>query len=418
MPGRLRSILQRPSRREMRRVAALLRTETTGGVLLLVAAVLGLVVANSPWSDAMHSLRDTTIGFDWLHLNLSIGHWTSDGLLAVFFLLAGLELKREFVVGELRKPSKAALPVAAAVGGMAVPAGIYVLINVLSDEGAPGGWAIPSATDIAFALAVLAVVSRYLPDSLRTFLLALAVVDDLLAIVVIAAFYTERLDLLMLGLALIPLGAFAVAVRHSTPKWWLLLPLGMATWVLVHASGVHATVAGVLLAFCIPVKRLRGKPRTPHGHSISERLEHTLRPLSAGVCVPIFAFFASGVTVGGWSGFTAALGHGVSTGIIFGLVLGKPIGIFGVTYLVSKITAKPLSKGVRWADVLALSFLGGIGFTVSLLISDLAFKGTTKVDVATVGVLLGSLISAILAVGLLAGRNAFHRKEYDEADPI
>jgi NhaA family Na+:H+ antiporter len=231
---------------EASRITELLRRETVGGALLLVATVLALVWANSPWAASYLALRDLKVGPAALHLDLTLGTWAADGLLAIFFFVVGLELKREFVAGDLRDPRRAALPVVAAIGGMAVPALVFVLINLRTGDGALQGWAIPTATDIAFALAVLAVISTHLPVALRTFLLTLAVVDDLLAITIIAIFYTRDLAPLMLLAALVPLGLFGWAVQRRVRSWWLLLPLAAVTWVLVHESGVHATVAAWL----------------------------------------------------------------------------------------------------------------------------------------------------------------------------
>jgi NhaA family Na+:H+ antiporter len=234
-------------------------------------------------------MSEFAIGPESLHLHLSVSAWAADGLLAIFFFVVGLELKREFAAGDLRDPRRAALPILAAIGGMLVPASIFVAINLAG--GHPEnlvGWAVPTATDIAFALAVLAVLSTHLPTALRTFLLTLAVVDDLLAIIIIAVFYTDRLSPGPLALALIPGGLFALAVQRGFGRLWLLVPLAVATWALVHASGVHATVAGVLLGFTVPVL---GR------HASAEDFEHILRPLSAGIAVPVFAFFAAGVTV-------------------------------------------------------------------------------------------------------------------------
>src|SRR3954451_10917086 len=310
---------------EASRIAPILRKETVGGVLLLAGTVVALVWANSPWAESYVALRDTTVGPAALHLDLSLGTWAADGLLAVFFFVAGLELKREFVAGDLRDPRRAALPVAAAVGGMAVPAVVYVLVNL--DGGGLGGWAIPTATDIAFALAVLAVISTHLPSGLRTFLLTLAVVDDLLAITIIALFYTSALSLTPLLLALLPLAVFGFLVQRRVRSWWLLLPLALLTWALVHASGVHATVAGVLLAFTVPVVRSEAAGGPGAGPGLAEHLEHRFRPISAGFAVPVFAFFSAGVTIGGLSGLTSALTDSVAVGIVIGLVAGKTIGI-------------------------------------------------------------------------------------------
>jgi len=400
---------------EARRITGVLRKETVGGALLLLAAVLALAWANLPWAESYTVLRDTRVGPSSLHLDLTLGTWAADGLLAVFFFVAGLELKREFVAGDLRDPRKAALPVAAAVGGMAVPALLYVLINSGAEEGALAGWAVPSATDIAFALAVLAVISTHLPSALRTFLLTLAVVDDLLAILVIAIFYTAALSVVPLLLAFVPLALFGLLVQKRVRSWWLLLPLAVTTWVLMHESGVHATVAGVLLAFTVPVVRSQAAGGPEAGPGLAEHFEHRFRPLSAGVAVPVFAFLSAGVTVGGLSGLGAALSDRVAIGIIVGLVVGKAIGITAATWLVARFTHAELDEDLGWPDVLGLSLLGGIGFTVSLLISELAFgAGSLRDEHAKVGVLVGTLTAALLASVLLRLRNARYKRIEEE----
>jgi NhaA family Na+:H+ antiporter len=400
---------------EARRITGVLRKETVGGALLLLAAVLALAWANSPWAESYAVLRDTRVGPSSLHLDLTLGTWAADGLLAVFFIVAGQELKREFVAGDLRDPRKAALPVAAAVGGMAVPALLYVLVNSGAEEGALAGWAVPSATDIAFALAVLAVISTHLPSALRTFLLTLAVVDDLLAILVIAIFYTAALSVVPLLLAFVPLALFGLLVQKRVRSWWLLLPLAVTTWVLMHESGVHATVAGVLLAFTVPVVRSQAAGGPEAGPGLAEHFEHRFRPLSAGVAVPVFAFLSAGVTVGGLSGLGAALSDRVAIGIIVGLVVGKAIGITAATWLVARFTHAELDEDLGWPDVLGLSLLGGIGFTVSLLISELAFgAGSLRDEHAKVGVLVGTLTAALLASVLLRLRNARYKRIEEE----
>jgi NhaA family Na+:H+ antiporter len=400
---------------ETQRIASVLRKETVGGALLLVGAAIALVWANSPWGEAYEALRDTRVGPSSLHLDLTLGTWAADGLLAIFFFVAGLELKREFVAGDLREPRRAALPIAAAVGGMAVPAVLFVLFNLGGPEGALRGWAIPSATDIAFALAVLAVISTHLPSALRTFLLTLAVVDDLLAIVVIAIFYTDELNVPALLLSLLPLALFGLLVQKRVRSWWLLLPLAAVTWVLMHESGVHATVAGVLLAFTVPVVRSDAAGGPDAGPGLAEHFEHLLRPLSAGVAVPVFAFFSAGVAVGGVSGLGASLGDSIALGIAAGLVVGKAIGITGSTWLVSRFTRAQLDENLGWPDVIGLSLLGGIGFTVSLLITELAYGAESEsYDHAKVGILAGTIAAALLATVLLRLRNRRYRQMYEE----
>ncbi len=393
---------------EVSRIADILRAETVGGLLLIAAALVALAWANSPWAEAYQALGSTRVGPAAWHLDLTLAQWAADGLLAIFFFVAGLELKREFVAGDLRDPRRAALPVAAAVGGMIVPALIYVAVNLRA--GTLAGWAIPVATDIAFALAVLAVISTHLPAALRTFLLTLAVVDDLLAITIIAVFYTSSLNVLPLLLALVPLALFALLVQRRVRSWWLLLPLAAATWVLVHESGVHATVAGVLLGFAVPVRRRAPGP----GPGLAEHFEHRWRPLSAAVAVPVFAFFAAGVSLtGGGSG--AGLTEPVTLGIIAGLVVGKAVGVLGATWLVQRFTRAQLAEGLSWWDVLGLALLAGIGFTVSLLIGELAFgAGTEQESNVKIGVLTGSLLAALLATVVLRIRNRHYRRLHEE----
>jgi NhaA family Na+:H+ antiporter len=399
-------LLGRGSWLEVRRIGDILRLETFGGVLLVAAAAVALVWANSPWGDVYRALSGLRVGPSALDLNLTLAQWAADGLLAIFFFVAGLELKREFVAGDLRDPRRATLPVAAAVGGMAVPALIYVAFNAGVGDGALAGWAIPTATDIAFALAVLAVISTHLPDALRTFLLTLAVVDDLLAIAIIAVFYTSSLALVPLALALVPVGLFAVLVQRRVRSWWLLLPLALATWVLVHESGVHSTVAGVLLGFAVPVARRAAGP----GPGLAEHFEHRFRPLSAGVAVPVFAFFAAGVSVVGAGGLGASLGDSVTLGVLVGLVVGKTAGVLGSTWLVQRFTHAQLAEGLSWWDVLGLALLAGVGFTVSLLIGELAFgAGSARDQHVKIGVLTGSLVSALLATVVLRVRNRRYR---------
>jgi len=402
-------ILGRGSWAETARLTEVLRNETVGGALVLVATVIALVWANSPLAGAYHQLRELQVGPESLHLHLSLGTWAADGLLAIFFFVVGLELKREFVAGDLRSPRRAALPILAAVGGMAVPALVYAVIN-LGGEDTLRGWAIPTATDIAFAVAVLAIVNTHLPAGLRTFLLTLAVVDDLLAIVIIGIFYTSELHLEALAAMLIPLALFAVAVQMRIRAWWVLLPLAVLTWALMHASGVHATIAGVLLGFVVPVLRGNGRREPDHG-GMAEHLEHVLLPISAGVAVPLFAFMAAGVTVGGWSGITGAFSDRVTLGVMLGLVVGKTIGIFGTTYLLTRFTRVELDAGLRWVDVLGLAVLAGMGFTVSLLVSELAFgAASVHAEHAKVGVLVGSALAALIAVVILRARNNVYRR--------
>lgn len=415
------SIFSRGSFPEASRIADVLRRETVGGMLLLAATVIALIWANSPVSDAYGAVRDFEFGPESLGLRLSVGELAAEGLLAIFFFVAGLELKREFVAGDLRDPRRAVLPVVAAVGGMAVPALVFAAVNLGTGGGALRGWAVPTATDIAFALAVLAVISTHLPVALRTFLLTLAVVDDLLAISIIALFYTDDLAPGYLALAAIPLAVFGFLVQRRIRSWWLLMPLAAVTWALVHASGVHATVAGVLLAFTVPVIRSKAAGGPDAGPGLAEYLENRVRPISAGIAVPVFAFFAAGVTVGGFSGLVDALLNPIALGIVAALVVGKTVGIFGSAWLVARFTRASLDSDLRWIDVLGMAMLAGIGFTVSLLIGDLAFGSAgDRPDQVKVGVLVGSLVAAVLASVILIARNRVYRglweREQEDSD--
>ena len=387
-----------------RSVRGFVTDERRGGALLLGAALVAVVWANTPWRAAYQTIVTAVPGGDALaplHLDLSLGTWASDGLLAIFFFVVGLELKREVVAGSLRDPRRAAVPVLAAVGGMVAPAVLYLGTTLLDHGGdARAGWAVPTATDIAFALAVLAVFGRGLPAPVRTFLLTLAVVDDLLAIVVIAFVLTAHVAVgaLLGGLACVV--AFGVVARLRRAPWWLLGPLAVAAWALVHASGVHATIAGVLLGFAMPT-------RAVHGELVgrAERAEHAWRPVANGVALPVFAFFAAGVTVVG-TGLGEVLGSPVAIGVMVGLVIGKPLGVLGTTWLAVRLSPLRLAPGVGLRDMLPVGALTGIGFTVALLVAELSFdagtsSGAARVAEAKVAVLVASVASAAIAAVLL-----------------
>jgi NhaA family Na+:H+ antiporter len=381
-------------------------------VVLLAAAAVALVWANTPWGDAYESLRDIRFGIPALGLDLTLEHWTADGLLTIFFLVAGIELKRELVLGELRSPARAALPVIAAACGMIVPAGVYLLTTTVAG-GSPSGWAVPMATDIAFALAVLAVLSTHLPSALRAFLLTLAVVDDLGAILIIAVFFTSDLNLAALGGAVGGLLLFYVLQRRRVRGWWYYVPLGVVIWALMYNSGVHATVAGVAMGMLLRAKRddgTRGRPREKS--SPAERTGHQLRPVSAGIAVPLFALFVAGVGIS-----APALGKVFTDpeplGVVLGLVVGKTVGVFAGTYLAARFTRARLNPDLAWADVFALAVLAGIGFTVALLIGDLAFAEPEVTDHIKAAVLVGSLIAAGVAALLLKRRNGIYRSLWE-----
>ncbi|GGX50292.1 Na+/H+ antiporter NhaA [Streptomyces chartreusis] len=403
-PAPVRKVLGRLSLPERTYVADALRTETLGGVLLLLAAITALIWANVPTlHDSYESVGHFHLGPEALGLNLSVEHWAADGLLAIFFFVAGIELKRELVAGDLKDPKAAALPVVAALCGMAVPALVYTLTNV-TGHGSSAGWAVPTATDIAFALAVLAVIGTSLPSALRAFLLTLAVVDDLFAILIIAIFFTSQINFAALGGAVAGLAVFWLLVRKGVRGWYVYVPLALVIWGLMYNSGVHATIAGVAMGLMLRCTRREGEEQSP-----GEHIEHLVRPLSAGLAVPLFALFSAGVAVSG-----GALGdvfaQPETLGVVLGLVVGKTVGIFGGTWLTARFTRASLSDDLEWADVFAVATLAGIGFTVSLLIGELAFAGdATLTDEVKAAVLIGSLIAAILATVLLKIRNAKYR---------
>ncbi len=399
-------VFRRLPRLERGRLAEILRTETVGGALLIIFAIVALVWANSPWSASYESVKNTAIGPHLWHLDLSLAAWAADFLLAFFFLVAGIELKHELQVGELSDMKAAIVPVASAVCGMLVPVLVYLVVSA-GEEHAGSGWAIPTATDIAFALAVLAVVGQNLPSALRAFLLTLAVVDDLGAIVIIATVYTAEIDFGALGIGVALLVLFYVLQRRRVTSWWIYLPLALAIWIAIHASGVHATVAGVAIGLL-----LRGVPdEYPDGsmekHSPAEAVEHTIRPFSAGFCVPMFALASAGVSLSGGT-LGDVFEDRVPLAIAAGLFVGKALGVFGGAFLTARFTRAELSDDLQWRDIAAISALAGVGFTVSLLIAELAFENEHLLTLAKAGVLLGSLVSAAVAVFLLRRRDRFY----------
>jgi len=378
---------------ERRWLLRVLRDETFGGSLLLMAGVAAFIIANTAWGDWYNEFRSTKVGIGGLDLELSIAHWAADALLAIFFFVAGLELKHEFTHGSLAQRRQAIVPIVAAISGMVVPALIYVAI-ARADAGALEGWAIPVATDIAFALAVLAVAGKGLPLELRAFLLALAVVDDLGAITVIAIFYSDKTDLTFILITVALLALFALLQRTRYTHWFLMLPLALVIWWSTYQSGVHATVAGVVLAL---LTRLSNDDGTP---SPAEIAEVRIRPISVAIAVPFFAFTAAGVDLRSLGLDT--VGEPIALAVIAGLVIGKPLGVLGATYLLTRFTSARLNANIRWRDLVSIGLLAGIGFTVSLLIAELSFAdGSADLAAGKIGILLGSVISAVLAVALL-----------------
>jgi len=421
-----------------------LHQQASGGILLIIATVIALVWANSPFSESYHHLWHTYVKVDvgGVGLNYSLHHWINDGLMVIFFFVVGLEIKRELLVGELSSVKKAALPIAAALGGMIFPALIYTVFNLGSESAS--GWGIPMATDIAFVVGILALLGNRVPLALKIFILALAIVDDLGAVLVIAIFYTSNISLTSLmiagGLIVLLIAMNRLGVRNLL----VYTIVGVALWLAFLKSGVHATVAGVLLAFTIPVssrintKKFKNETERllkdfdnagEHGEDVltnSERLsivdqienncekiltplqrfEHGLHPWVSFFIMPVFALANAGVTIG--SGLSSALTHPVSIGIILGLFVGKQIGIFGFSYLAVKLKLASEPEGVSWKKIYAASVLAGIGFTMSLFIANLAFNSPELLNISKVGILAGSLLSGI--VGFIILKSALSKK--------
>jgi len=413
-------------------------SEVMGSILLLACTIVALVWANSPWAESYFDLLHTSVGVSWggASFALSLHHWINDGLMVVFFFVVGLEIKRELVVGELSSFGKAALPVMAAIGGMVVPAVLFVGVAA-GGEGARG-WGIPMATDIAFALGVLAIFGTRAPLGLKVFLTALAIADDLGAVAVIAIFYTEKIDVMALIVAAVLLALIFAAIRAGIRRRGVLYLLIIGFWLAVFSSGIHATVAGILVAMLIPVRprvdpeefidgteaRLeRIKQMEVSADSLlSDReqlnivegihrcskealptglvLEHFLHPIQVWLILPLFALANAGVEIGG--DLMAVLANPLALGIIVGLVVGKPLGIAALSWLAVKSGRGALPEGVTWGQIAGAGCLAGIGFTMSLFITDLAFNNETLIATAKVGILAASLVSGVVGYILLS----------------
>jgi Na+:H+ antiporter, NhaA family len=417
----------------LRPLQTFLRTEEAGGVLLLAAAITALIWANSPWRASYDALWHTqlTIGLGAWSLAEDLQHWVNDALMALFFLVVGLEIKRELTTGELREPRAAALPAIAALGGMIVPALLYLAIN---PSGEPGrGWGIPMATDIAFALGVLAIVGRGLPTALKSFLLALAIVDDIGAILVIAIFYSGSISpgpLLTAGGLLV----LILVLQRLQVRWTAVYVLvGVGVWLATFQSGIHATIAGVALGLTTPaVPFQRPRAVSLEAHRVADdtvddpvppdadahhwlhlaglareavsplaRLEHLLHPWTSWVVIPVFALANAGVSISG-SSLGDAVTSGVTLGIVAGLVVGKTVGVTVFTWLATRTGITRLPEGVRWSQLVGVATLAGIGFTVSLFITSLAFQTQAVQDAAKVGILAASLLAGLLGALFLA----------------
>jgi NhaA family Na+:H+ antiporter len=428
-----------------RPVREFLRVEAAGSILLLLAAAAALLWANSPWASSYDALWHAHLTLDVgpLHLDESLQHWVNDALMVIFFFVVGLEIKYELVNGDLRDPKTAALPIVAAVGGMVLPAGLYLALNPPGSDGG-AGWGIPMATDIAFAVGVLGILGRRIPSAARLFLLTLAIVDDIGAILVIAVFYTSDLSLTWLAIALGLLGAMVVArvLRIWTVVVYAIL--GVGVWFALLESGVHATLAGVAIGMLAPARpllneevareyatrALRDRHLNPdelarlrfllkESVSVVERLISSLHPLSAYVVLPIFALANAGVELGAISEvFTEPVG----LGIILGLVVGKPIGIFVTSFVAVRLGIAKLPENTSWSMVLGLGAVAGIGFTVSIFIAGLSFPGSDLLtEEAKIAILLASLIAAVIGVVMLLASTrgrTYDDEPADEPDPV
>ncbi|ELO4019433.1 Na+/H+ antiporter NhaA [Vibrio fluvialis] len=364
------------------------KLESAGGILLVIAAVIAMTIANSPLNEIYQGVLHSYV------FGMSVSHWINDGLMAVFFLLIGLEVKRELLEGALKSRETAIFPAIAAVGGMLAPALIYVLFNS-GDAEAIQGWAIPAATDIAFALGIMALLGKRVPVSLKVFLLALAIIDDLGVVVIIALFYTSDLSTIALTVGFIMTAVlFMLNAKHVT-KLSAYLIVGLILWVAVLKSGVHATLAGVVIGFAIPLKGNKGE------HSPLKHLEHALHPYVAFGILPLFAFANAGISLEGVS--FSSLASTLPLGVALGLLIGKPLGIFSFSVIAVKAGVAKLPEGINFKHIFAVSVLCGIGFTMSIFISSLAF-GSANVDYDTyarLGILMGSTTAAILGYVLL-----------------
>ena len=382
------------------RLRAFIASESAGGIILIVAAALALAIANSPLLPDYQKLLSTPVAFSagsLVAIDKPLLLWINDGLMALFFFLIGLEVKREIVTGQLRSWKQATLPIIAAIGGMAIPAVVFVALNLGSPENLRG-WAIPAATDIAFALGLLALLGSRVPVALKALLLAIAIIDDIGAIAIIAIFYTENMNLAALALALIPAAAMLLLNRAGVARTIPYFLFAALLWICVLKSGVHATLAGVVTALFVPIATGEERPL--------ERLEHALHPWVAFLILPIFAFSNAGVSFAG-AGLDALLAP-LSLGIAGGLVIGKQLGIFGACWLAVKAGWARLPEGVGFRHVYGLSCLAGIGFTMSLFIGNLAFVDPQQIAAVKFGVLGGSLVSAI--TGIVVLRFASSRK--------
>ena len=371
-----------------------LKLESSSGILLLIAAIIALILSNSFLSENFsHFLHlDISFGINLSFFPKSILHWINDGLMVIFFFVIGLEIKKEFIEGELSMPSQAALPIIAAVGGMAVPAIFYIIFNI-NEPDTLRGWAIPSATDIAFSLGVLSLLGSRVPTSLKIFLAALAIIDDLGAIMIIALFYSSGTELLPFLIILLTLFFLYLCNKNNIQFIWIYIVLGIFLWIFIQEAGIHATISGILLAIFIP------HTKTTKQESLLTSLENRLHPWVAYLIMPLFALANAGVYLGDVSLNT--LLKPIPLGVMSGLFLGKQIGVFLTTYVLIKMGYARLPSGASWIQMYGVAILTGIGFTMSLFIGNLAFESEIFISQMKIGVLVGSFLSAVLGYLLL-----------------
>jgi NhaA family Na+:H+ antiporter len=374
-------------------ISRVLKNETVGGLLLIAAAVLALIWANSAWASSYQSLTSYQIGPESLHLNLSLSTWAADFLLAVFFFVIGCELKHEFVLGTLSNPRIAAVPIGAALGGMVVAAGIFLAFNYGTQ--AQAAWGLPISTDVAFALAVLAIAGKRLPIELRSFLLTLAVVNDLGAIIVIAIFYGHGFYLGWFLITVALLVIFGFLQSRKVTSLWIFLPLALTIWYAMFRSGIHATIAGVALGLLMRVRKTEGESISP-----CDKAEVKLRPFTAGFAVPVFAFLVAGVNVLGTS-LEQALSDPLTIGVLCGLTIGQPVGVTAGAFIVSRFTKGTLNPALSWWDVAVVGSLASIGFTVALLVAEVSFGDDASMMVTSKFAIIFTNLVAI-AVSVLA----------------
>ena len=374
---------------EQRWLARALKSETVGGLLLMAAAIVALVWANSAWSDSYESIVNFKVGPESLHLNLTLNVWAADFLLAIFFFVIGCELKHEFVLGTLSNPRIAAVPIGAAFGGMVTAAAIFLAFNFGTP--AQAAWGLPISTDVAFALAVLAIVGQRLPIELRSFLLTLAVVNDLGAILVIAIFY--GFYAMWFGVAVALLFLFGLLQNRKVTSKFIFLPLAIVIWYAMFRSGIHATIAGVAMGLLMRVRKTEAEQLSP-----CDNAEVTLRPFSAGFAVPVFAFLAAGVNVLGTT-FGEALSDPLTLGVLCGLIIGQPIGVTLGAFLVSRFTKGTLNPDLSWWDVVVVGSLASVGFTVALLISEVSFMAQSAMLASSkFAIIFTNLVAIIVSV--------------------